>query len=133
MGTHTTLLLRKYKGVLLDTSFVIQCVDYGRDIYEELMGNLGLEPVVPDAVLRELQGLTRAKGLKGRKAAMALKLINRCRIIDSGVSSADEALLKLSGGGEYIVATTDSRLRRILKERGVPVAFYDKDGNLRVE
>jgi uncharacterized protein len=78
--------------------------------------------VVPTAVVQELQVLsTHKKGQK--KAAAALKLIEKYETIDDSSNSADEALLNIAEKTRGIVVTNDAELRKRLKNRSLPVIF----------
>lgn len=95
------------------------CIDWKKEL-DSLLGAYRL--VVPTAVVQELHLLaTHKKGQK--KAAAALKLIEKYETIDDSSNSADEALVKIAEKTHGIVVTNDRELRKLLKNRGLPVIF----------
>jgi len=124
-------LIKSYKGILLDTSFLIQAIESRIDIICELKKRLNMPLYIPKGVINELKNL----GMLGkRNITLVMDVIKRGDIqtidIEGGV---DDAILSLSKGGEYIVATTDSKLRKKLKSHGVTIVYINKDNRLIIE
>lgn len=111
------------KTVILDSSAILMFFEFSVDWEKELDSLLGAyHLVVPTAVVQELQMLaTRRTGQK--KAAAALKLVEKYETIDEEAPSADEALLKIAEKTKGFVVTNDSELRHRLKARGCAVIF----------
>lgn len=124
-------LLKKYRGIIMDTSFLIQCVKSGAGALEEIEA-MGLSIYVPDKVVEELNRLADRPGRRGQLARLSLKLINKFKVIDSGAVSADNAIIKLSTNGDYVIATTDLKLIKSLTQYKIPIICLDKNGNLIV-
>ena len=123
-------LLKEYNGVILDTSFIIQCIDEKGDILNQLEQTTSLPILIPESVINELKRLTKAIGKKGNKALLALKLAKRYKVIRSTTSNVDEDIINLSRNSKFIVATTDSKIRRKLKFHNILTIYLSKDGEL---
>jgi hypothetical protein len=109
--------------VAMDTNALMMPVETGVRVFEELDRLLGAyEPVVPRAVLAELEKLSAAGGTEGKAAGVALDLAGDCTTVETDESYADDALLALATGGEVdSVVTNDAPLRDRLLDAGVPV------------
>ena len=94
--------------VILDTNFLIHCLDFHVDIPIELEKILGssFEIYVLDGVLKELEGL-------GKK--MVLKYVERFEILKGSGKYVDDELVGFSEKG-YIVATQDKGLKKRLQK-----------------
>ncbi len=79
--------------------------------------------VVPEIVIKELTKLTNSKKESiRRKAKLALSLAKKYEIIhSSGVTYADDEILKIAKKYNAIVATTDKELRKKLREEGLAI------------
>jgi rRNA-processing protein FCF1 len=111
------------KTVILDSSAILMFFEFSVDLEKELTSLIGAyRLVVPTVVVKELQILAmRTRGQK--KAAAALKLIEKYDTIDGDAGSADEALITIAEKTQGIVVTNDTELRKRLKNRGFPVIF----------
>jgi rRNA-processing protein FCF1 len=111
------------KTVILDTSAILMFFEFSVDWEQELGSLLGAyRIIVPTAVVYELRIL--AASIRGqKKAAAALKLIEKYETIDEDARSADEALVKIAGKTKGIVVTNDTELRKRLRTCGCPVIF----------
>lgn len=123
------------KKVLIDSNFLLGAVEEGKDalaMIDEVL-DVVLPKTLLENIMNELKGLTQLSGRKGRAARKALEIAVGMEVLPCvPTSSPDEAIVKLSEKGGFIVATNDSALRRELRARGVPVIYF-KDGYLRVE
>ncbi|MDL5362266.1 twitching motility protein PilT [Halalkalicoccus sp. NIPERK01] len=109
--------------VCMDTNALMMPVECDVRVFEELERLLPeADPVVPDAVLRELRNLAGGASEEGVAAAVGLDLAERCRPIGVEESHADDAIVSLARAGEcdYVV-TNDGPLRERLLDAGVPV------------
>ena len=109
--------------MILDSSAILMFFEFSRDWENELKSLVGAyHLVVPTAVVKELQMLaSRAAGQK--KAAAALKLIEKYETVEDDSSYADEALVKIAQKTKGIVVTNDTALRHRLKKQGNSVIF----------
>jgi uncharacterized protein len=111
------------KTVILDSSAILMFFEFSVDWENELKSLVGAyHLVVPTAVVKELQVLaSRDAGQK--KAAAALKLIEKYETVEDDSSYADEALIKIAQKTKGIVVTNDTALRHRLKKQGNSVIF----------
>ncbi|PSP85104.1 twitching motility protein PilT [Halobacteriales archaeon QS_1_68_17] len=79
--------------------------------------------VAPRAVVSELDGLAGTAGTEATAASVGADLAReRCRIVDTDASYADDALVELAATGEFgAVVTNDQPLKRRVLDAGVPV------------
>ncbi|MFB6107276.1 MAG: DUF188 domain-containing protein [Haloplanus sp.] len=107
----------------MDTSALMMPVEADVRVFEELDRLLGAVAfVVPAAVVAELDSLAAGTGAEATAASVGRDLVDRCRVVETDASYADDALVELAGRGdcEYVV-TNDRPLRDRLLERGVRV------------
>jgi len=109
--------------VCMDTSALMMPVECDVRVFEEcdrLLG--GYDPVVPRAVLAELDALADGGGEEGTAASVGRDLAERCAVLDHEESYADDALVELAREGrcEYVVTNDQGLQERCLGE-GVPV------------
>lgn len=81
-----------------------------------------LDLVAPRAVVDELETLSRGSGEEGVAASVGADLVERCRVVETEASYADDAVVELAStsAADYVV-TNDAPLRDRLLERGVRV------------
>ncbi len=117
--------------LLLDSSFLIFAVSTPSQRLEEIQEYLGrVELVVLDAVINELQGLSRnssPKRAKFAKSALKFALGLKKISFDEG-ENVDDKIINCAVSRKASVATLDSDLRRRLKAVGITVVF--RRGNL---
>ncbi|WP_246984542.1 PIN domain-containing protein [Halorientalis marina] len=109
--------------VCMDTSALMMPVECDVRVFEELDRLLGgYEPVVPRAVLTELDGLADGGGEEATAASVGRDLAQRCAVLDHEESYADDALVEVAHEGrcEYVV-TNDQPLQERCLGEGVPV------------
>jgi rRNA-processing protein FCF1 len=105
------------------------------DLFAELRNLLGgFEPIVLTSVLRELEGLTRAKGRHGAAARLGLTLGERCTVADSGVNgeSVDAQVIDYAVQNGCMVVTNDRHVRDALFVRGIGVISMRKQKKLEL-
>jgi rRNA-processing protein FCF1 len=111
--------------ILLDANALMMPVQFQIDIFDELRTLLGaIEPVVLSGVIRELTGLSRAKGRDGAAARHGLVLGERCTIVESGdlkSESVDDQMIEYAVRNACMVVTNDRRIRDELLTRGIGV------------
>lgn len=109
--------------VILDTNALMMPVECGVRVFEEIDRLVtDAELVTPAAVLAELEKLSDGAGEEAKAAAVGRDLAERCRIVETHESYADDAVAELASGEfDGFVVTNDSPLRERLAERGVRV------------
>jgi rRNA-processing protein FCF1 len=101
--------------VILDTNFIISCLEKRIDFLEELQGN-GFKVVVPRGVIEEIKDLKKNSKLSMRKrqiVGIALDLVEDKRVkkVSFGAGNIDENLIRKGLQGVYI-ATLDNGIKR---------------------
>jgi rRNA-processing protein FCF1 len=102
--------MKKMKQVLLDTSFILTAVRQRIDFFEEIE-SLGLQILIPEQVIRELQGL---------KASVALSILNKKKFkkIDLQQKEVDKGIISYSKSHiAVIIATLDSEIKKKTRNR----------------
>jgi len=109
--------------ILIDTNAFLMTSQFNIDLFEELRFLLGsVRMVVPDIVIRELEGLARGKGKHAAAARLGLQFANKCDVIpSSGMGSPDEQIYSSAMDLQCGVVTNDRRLRNLLLKEGLPV------------
>ncbi|MFC6768146.1 PIN domain-containing protein [Natrinema soli] len=110
--------------VALDTSALMMPVELDVRLFEELERLLdSFEPTIPQAVVEELRRLSEKGGQEGTAATVGHDLATeRCLVVDTEASYADDALVELAREGtvDYVV-TNDRPLRDRVLEASRPV------------
>jgi rRNA-processing protein FCF1 len=106
------------------------------DLFDELRNILGgFEPIVLSSVMRELEGLSRAKGRHGAAARLGLALGEKCTIAENGdVSSVsvDAQVIDYAVQHNCMVVTNDRRVRDELFAHGIGVISMRKQKKLEL-
>ena len=98
------------RKVILDTSFILTCVRQKIDFFNWLDMD-GIKAVIPEQVLRELEGL-------GAKLASKIISINSFELIKIPGRDADIAIINFAKKNpEIIVATLDNGLKKKIKNQ----------------
>ncbi|MEM3617319.1 MAG: DNA-binding protein [Candidatus Bathyarchaeia archaeon] len=125
--------------VILDSNALFIPLRFKMDIFEELRNllNRNVEFVLLSPVKRELETLAEKGSPKTRKeAAYALKLAEKCRVVDLGEScegSPDDAIVKVAREWRNPVFTNDKALRKRLRDINVPVIYVRQKSRLEIE
>ena len=110
--------------VALDTSALMMPVELDVRLFDELERLVdSFEPVAPQAVVEELRRLSEKGGTEGTAATVGHDLATeRCLVVDTEASYADDALVELAREGtvDYVV-TNDRPLRDRVLEANRPV------------
>ncbi len=79
--------------------------------------------VMPEKVRLELEELAKGRGRAGSSARLALMLAEKIEVVPVEAKSGDEAIVKLAEGRveSTYVCTGDTRLKNILKARGIRI------------
>jgi len=125
--------------IILDTNFLFIPSQFHLDIFEELNRVIGqrIEPLVLSPTVEELQKFVRSKSVKiSKQALLGLKLAEKCSIIKvkrKNDESNDDAILRTALKMMCAVATNDRKLRRKLRDVGVPVVFLRQKSTLMLD
>ncbi|AFK23170.1 PIN domain-containing protein [Pyrococcus sp. ST04] len=134
--------MRKIWLVLPDTNFLFIPGQFGVDIISEFERILDVKykVMIPNVVLEELKTIIKEGKVKGKDlvaARMALKIAERFPVIYIGEfmsKTTDELLYEYAiTNDNVIVCTNDRRLRKRLREAGVPVIFLRQKKKLELE
>jgi hypothetical protein len=122
--------------ILLDANALMMPAQFQIDLFDELCTLLGaVEPIVLSGVLRELTGLSLAKGRDGAAARHALILGEKCTIVESGElesESVDAQMIEYATRNTCMVVTNDRRIRDALFTRGLGVISMRKQKKLEI-
>lgn len=120
--------------VVLDSNFLLLPFQFGVDIFEELKRILDMkyEVYVTDGVIRELEGLSRAKSMEGVWAKAALKSASGLKRISSEEFDVDEALAGLASK-EVLICTNDKALKERIRKKRAPVIYLRQRKYLALE
>lgn len=125
--------------IILDSNFLFVPLQFKIDIFESMMNllNQRFEPILLSTTQKELQKMAEKGPPKLRKqAAMALKLAEKCRIIDverSEEETNDDVILKVATKWGCPVATNDRALKRRLRDISIPVIYLRQKSLLKLE
>jgi len=124
------------KRVIVDTNALLIPGTFRIDIYEELKDMGYLEIIIPEAVIKELEALSKSEG-KGRtkKAAQIGHQLVLRHLANSGSrvfierkdrsmdSDTDSEIIRVAKMQDAAVLTNDAELRRRLHQEGIPTVF----------
>ena len=120
----------------LDTNALMMPVECDISVFEELDRLFGLdvtELVVPSAVLDELNRLESGSDEAATAASVGKDIAGRCRVVETNVSYADDAIVELATDGELdYVVTNDAPLRDRLRSHGVHVVSRQGETTLGI-
>jgi len=134
--------MRKVWLVLPDTNFLFIPGQFGVDIISEFNRILDVkyQVAIPNVVLEELKTIIKEGKVRGKDlmaARMALKLAERFPVVYIGEfmsKTTDELLYEYAiANDNVIVCTNDKKLRKRLREAGVPVIFLRQKKKLELE
>ena len=119
----------------LDTNALMMPVECDIRVFEELdrLFSPAAELVVPSAVLDELDRLASGSDEAATAASVGKDLAGRCRVVETNVSYADDAIVELATDGklDYVV-TNDAPLRDRLRSHGVHVVSRQGETTLGI-
>jgi rRNA-processing protein FCF1 len=124
--------------VALDSNFLFLPLTLRLDIFSEterlLPGRAQFIVIKP--IREEIERLSSRSSQLGRNAKFALSLLSKCEEVDDEVKAAgtvDDALVNYARRHRVIVATTDRRLRKRLRDINVPVIYLRGRSRLELE
>jgi rRNA-processing protein FCF1 len=122
--------------ILLDANAFMMPAQFQIDLFDELRTLLGaFEPLVLSGVIRELTGVSRARGRDGAAARHGLTLIERCSVVESSTlqsESVDAQLIEYAALNSCMVVTNDRRIRDALLTRGIGVISMRNQKKLEI-
>jgi rRNA-processing protein FCF1 len=126
------------RKVIFDANFLFAQFQFKIDVFGEIESLIGhFEPMVLSTTLEEIKKLLMKKSGKiRRQAALALELTRRCKLIEAELKpneSFDDVILRVAKENNCIVATNDRRLRKKLREIGIPTIFIRQKSYLQIE
>ena len=133
------MTLRKPIRVLLDTNFLMLPLRFGVDIKSEIgrIIEASFALVTTPAVIDELKRLkTQVKPNEEKEIDFALTLAEGVEKIDDILrprEDVDDQLLRLAAQDGCVVATTDTELRKRLRNKGLPVIFLRQSRYLAID
>lgn len=124
------------KRVIVDTNALLIPGTFRIDIYEELKDMGYLEIIIPEAVIKELEALSKSeeKGRTKKAAQIGHQLVLR-HLANSGSrvfierkdrsadSDTDSEIIRVAKMRDAAVLTNDAELRRRLHQEGIPTVF----------
>ena len=122
--------------ILLDANALMMPAQFQIDLFDELRMLVGaFEPIVLSGVLRELRGLSRAKGRDGAAARYGLALVEKCALVESEdlkSESIDAQVIEYATRNGCIVVTNDRCIRDALFAHGIGVISMRKQKKLEI-
>ena len=122
--------------VLIDTNALMMPSQFRIDLFGELRELVGsFEPVVLSGILKELAGLSRAKGRDGAAARLGLCLGEQCTVVPSAEmesESVDAQVIEYATKNSCLVVTNDRRVREALFARGIGVISLRNQKKLEI-
>ena len=109
---------------VLDTNALMMPVELDVRVFDELDRLLGAyDAVTPTAVVAELEKLRDGNGAEATAAAVGRDLAERCTVVETEESYADDAVVAaaVAAEGEVYAVTNDRPLRDRLLDAGVDV------------
>ncbi len=117
--------------VALDTSALMMPVELDVRLFDELERLLdAYEPILPQAVLEELRRLSEKGGQEGTAATVGHDLATeRCLVVDTEASYADDALVELAreGNVDYVVTNDRPLCDRVLEASRPVIALRGRN------
>jgi len=122
--------------IILDANALMMPAQFQIDLFDELQTLLGaFEPLVLSGVVKELTGISRAKGRDGAAARHGLVLVERCTVVESNglhSESVDAMMIEYAARNSYMVVTNDRRIRDALLTRGIGVISMRNQKKLEI-
>ena len=125
--------------IILDSNFLFVPLQFKIDIFEGMMNllNQRFEPILLSTTCQELQRMAEKGSPKlRRQAAVALKLAEKCRVVDvekSKEETSDDVILRVAAQWRCPVATNDRKLKQRLRDISIPVIYLRQKSRLELE
>ncbi|MDP7324281.1 MAG: nucleotide-binding protein [Candidatus Woesearchaeota archaeon] len=116
------------KKIILDTNFLLIPSQFKVDIFEEIkrICNFKYELCIIDKTVEELNNIIKTQPQKQKMhAKLALSIIKKYKIkqINTTLETNVDSLILRTVTKNHIVATQDIELKRILKEKRIPLIY----------
>jgi len=122
---------------LVDTSFLMRIAELGADLLARVEEKLGTKiiPVVIPNVVKELESLAKGRGVKARRAGLALIFCETMEQLEVDIKEGDVdlVLLRAAKALGLPVLTSDNGLRRSLRNAGICVIYVNKKGEVKTD
>ncbi|WP_301677225.1 type II toxin-antitoxin system VapC family toxin [Methanoculleus methanifontis] len=121
--------------VLLDTNALLMPVQFGIDLYDELMALFGdFEPITLEEVIGELSGLARGHGRDAAAARVGLAMARRSTVVpsESRAEHVDDRVTEYARREGCTVVTNDRQLRNALLREGIDVVSMRRGRTLEL-
>lgn len=117
--------------VILDTNFIVDSIRFKIPIFSELAGN---EIFVLDSIEKELETIIKRGTNEAKLAKLAKQVLESkgLKALKSIEKNTDMSLLAYSQK-EYTIATQDSLLRNLIREKGGKTIFIRQKKYLVLE
>jgi rRNA-processing protein FCF1 len=129
---------RKKLRIILDSNALFVPAQFNIDIFEELKNllNRNFEFILPSPVKKELERIaSQGQEKTRRRAEMALKLAQKCTLLETedSSSSTDDMILEIARTQKYPVFTNDRQLRNRLRDINTPVIYVRQKSRLEID
>jgi rRNA-processing protein FCF1 len=136
--TEKPKLPGKKLRIVLDSNALFVPAQFNIDIFEELKNllNRNFEFILPSPVKKELERIASQGPQKTRRRAeMALKLAQKCTLLETEDSSGstDDLILEIARTQRYPVFTNDRQLRNRLRDINTPVIYVRQKSRLEID
>jgi rRNA-processing protein FCF1 len=136
--TEKPKLPGKKLRIILDSNALFVPAQFNIDIFEELKNllNRNFEFILPSPVKKELERIASQGPQKTRRRAeMALKLAQKCTLLETEDSSGstDDLILEIARTQRYPVFTNDRQLRNRLRDINTPVIYVRQKSRLEID
>lgn len=124
--------------IIFDTNFLLIPLRFGLDIFEEAEKavNTKLIFAVTPQILEEIEKLKSNASLSFMKELRFLdKLLEKCVVLDELIypnEKVDNSLVRIALEKDFIVATTDSELKKKLRKNNVDVIILRQKSYLEL-
>jgi rRNA-processing protein FCF1 len=136
--TEKPKLPGKKLRIILDSNALFVPAQFNIDIFEELKNllNRNFEFILPSPVKKELERIaSQGQEKTRRRAEMALKLAQKCTLLETEDSSGstDDLILEIARTQRYPVFTNDRQLRNRLRDINTPVIYVRQKSRLEID
>lgn len=124
--------------VVIDSNFLLIQPQFKIDILKELENVIGrkIELIILSSVYAELDGISKSKKLRERKAALtAMKLLEPFDVINvpkQPDETVDDQIIRFAREWNYPVATNDKKLRKRLSAMNLTVIYLRQKSRLEI-
>ncbi len=110
------------KTIILDTSFLVACAEFGIDYEEELRRIISekYSIAVIERTFDELDSLVGKGGKTAVNAKLAKAILNQKKVeVLAGKGHVDKLIFDIAKPEIHIVATIDAALKKTLQQKGI--------------